>query len=242
MLTVHHLRKSQSERVVFLCEELELGYDLQTYDRDPATMAAPPAYKALHPLGAAPVITEGDLTLAESEAVVAYILGRHGDGRLMVGAEHSAYPDYLYWFAFVNGTLQPALSRNSLLRRSGLGDDNVVLQAMEERAANMLRLADARAAAVEWLAGEGLYRSGRHDDIHVDDDALLRAVRAGALRRPARLRASNRRTACLSAGHGRGRSRYEIAARLDRRVRWGPRRAYGAGPSHILSRRPVCAA
>ena len=61
MLTVHHLGKSQSERVVWLCEELEIPYELKRYDRDPVTILAPPQYKALHPIGAAPVIIDGDL-------------------------------------------------------------------------------------------------------------------------------------------------------------------------------------
>jgi glutathione S-transferase len=66
MLTVHHLGKSQSERIVWLCEELAIPYELKRYARDPVTMLAPADYKALHPIGAAPVITDGDLVLAES--------------------------------------------------------------------------------------------------------------------------------------------------------------------------------
>ena len=65
MLIVHHLGKSQSERIVWLCEELAIPYELKHYTRDPVTMLAPADYKALHPIGAAPVITDGDLVLAE---------------------------------------------------------------------------------------------------------------------------------------------------------------------------------
>ncbi len=65
-MIVHHLGKSQSERIVWLCEELGIPYELKVYDRDPVTRLAPPAYKALHPMGAAPVITDGDVVLAES--------------------------------------------------------------------------------------------------------------------------------------------------------------------------------
>jgi glutathione S-transferase len=78
MLTVHHLGKSQSERIVWLCEELEVPYALKRYTRDAQTMLAPPDYKALHPIGAAPVITDGDLVLAESGAVVDYIIATYG--------------------------------------------------------------------------------------------------------------------------------------------------------------------
>jgi len=64
MLTVHHLGKSQSERIVWLCEELGLDYDLKHYVRDAQTMLSPPELKALHPIGSAPVITEGAMVLA----------------------------------------------------------------------------------------------------------------------------------------------------------------------------------
>jgi len=73
MLTVHHLGKSQSERIVWLCEELAIPYELKHTARDPKTMLAPPEYKALHTIGSAPVITDGDLVLAESGAIVEYI-------------------------------------------------------------------------------------------------------------------------------------------------------------------------
>ena len=82
MLTVHHLGKSQSERVVWLCEELEIPYELKRYDRDPVTILAPPQYKALHTIGAAPVIIDGDLVLAESGAIIEYIIAKHGNGAL----------------------------------------------------------------------------------------------------------------------------------------------------------------
>jgi hypothetical protein len=78
VLIVHHLGRSQSERIVWLCEELGVPFELKRYERDPATVLAPPEYKALHPLGAAPVITDGDLVLAESGAVAEYILAKHG--------------------------------------------------------------------------------------------------------------------------------------------------------------------
>ena len=81
MLTVHHLRQSQSERIVWLCEELGLEYDLKLYDRRSDNRLAPDDYKALHPSGTAPVITDGALTLGESGAIVEYIAGRYGEWR-----------------------------------------------------------------------------------------------------------------------------------------------------------------
>lgn len=123
MLTVHHLGKSQSERIVRLCEELGLSYDLKVYERDPVTRLAPPQYKALHPLGAAPVIEDGDVVLAESGAIIDYIAAKYGNGRLMLGPDH---PD------FVN-----------------LPDDNAMLRAMKGR----LGLVEARLAKADYLAG-----------------------------------------------------------------------------------------
>ncbi len=126
MLTVHHLGRSQSERIVWLCEELEIPYRLKCYRRDPVTMLAPPEYKALHPIGAAPVITDGDLMLAESGAVVEYIIGRYGNGRLALDAGHRDYSHFLYWFHFANGTLQANMGRNMILNRLKLPEDNPI--------------------------------------------------------------------------------------------------------------------
>ncbi len=108
MLTVHHLGISQSDRAVWLCEELGIDYQFKRYERDPVTRAAPPAYKALHPAGTAPVITDGDLALGESGAVLDYILGRYGNGRLAVAADQPNFADYLYWFHFANGSMMPS--------------------------------------------------------------------------------------------------------------------------------------
>ena len=108
MLTVHHLGISQSDRAVWICEELGIDYQLELYQRDPVTRAAPPEYKALHPAGTAPVITDGDLALGESGAVLDYIIGRYGNGRLAVTAEQPNFADYLYWFHFANGSMMPS--------------------------------------------------------------------------------------------------------------------------------------
>ena len=96
MLTVHHLGKSQSERVVWLCEELGVPYELKRYERDPVTVLAPPEYRALHPIGAAPVVADGDLVLAESGAIVEYIIAKHGGGRLAPGSDRPDFAAYLY--------------------------------------------------------------------------------------------------------------------------------------------------
>lgn len=95
-LIVHHLGVSQSDRIVWLCEELGIDYELKKYDRSP--YLAPAEYSALHPLGAAPVIEDGNVKLAESGACVEYIAQTHGKGRFIIAPGQKNYADYLYWF------------------------------------------------------------------------------------------------------------------------------------------------
>ena len=94
--TVHHLGVSQSDRIVWLCEELGLDYELKKYDRAP--ILSPASYKSLHPIGAAPVVTDGDVVIAESEACLEYICNIHGQGRLLVRPGEKNYADFLYWY------------------------------------------------------------------------------------------------------------------------------------------------
>ena len=154
MLTVHHLGVSQSERIVWLCEELGLPYELKVYDRDAVTRLAPPEYKALHPLGAAPVIEDGDVLLAESGAIVEYIVARYGNGRLVLAPDHPGFAPFLYWFHFANGTLQPATGRNMILGRLGLPADNPLIKAMKARLELALGLVEARLGTAVYLAGD----------------------------------------------------------------------------------------
>ncbi len=153
MLTVHHLGKSQSERIIWLCEELAIPYDLKRYERDPVTILAPPEFKALHPIGAAPVITDGDLVLAESGAVIEYIIARYGEGRLALGSSHPDFAPYLYWFHFANGNLQPNMGRNMVLRRLNLAADDPTLLAMKERLDRAFDLVEARLGEATYFAG-----------------------------------------------------------------------------------------
>ncbi|MEM6828365.1 MAG: glutathione S-transferase [Pseudomonadota bacterium] len=105
MLTIHHLRISQSERIVWLCEELGLEYDLKLYNRDPETRLAPPELKALHPMQIAPLIEDGDVLLGESGAIVEYIVGKYApETDLVPGPDHPDFADHLYWFHFANAT------------------------------------------------------------------------------------------------------------------------------------------
>ncbi|OTB14644.1 hypothetical protein K445DRAFT_319059 [Daldinia sp. EC12] len=151
-LVVHHLGVSQSDRVVWLCEELGIDYELKKYDRSP--IWAPPEYKALHPVGSAPVIEDGSIKLAESAACVEYILRTRGNGKLAIAPGQKDFAEYLYWFHFANGTLQPALVLALSLSRAGLGDDNESVKRNEDRRKQLLKFMDQRLSVVPWLAGE----------------------------------------------------------------------------------------
>ncbi len=153
MLTIHHLGRSQSERIVWLCEELGLPYELKHYDRDAVSKLSPPELRALHPLGAAPVITEGGLLLAESGAIVDYILAKYGEGRLALGPDHPDFATYLYWLHFANGNLQPNMGRNMILRRLELPADNAILLSTRERLERVLTLLETRLGEAAYLAG-----------------------------------------------------------------------------------------
>ena len=82
MITVHHLENSRSQRVIWLLEELHVPYEIRRYQRDGKTKLAPPELKAVHPLGKSPVVTDGNVTVAETGAIVEYLLETYGNGRL----------------------------------------------------------------------------------------------------------------------------------------------------------------
>jgi glutathione S-transferase len=156
MLTVHHLGVSQSERIVWLCEELGVPYELKRYRRNAHDRLAPPDYKALHPLGAAPVITDGDLTLAESGAIVEYIISRYGNGRLALRPDHPDYASYLYWFHFANGTLQHVGLRLMVLRRAELAADSAQIRGTEWRLKLALDHVETRLGQAPFFGGSEL--------------------------------------------------------------------------------------
>nr|WP_298928277.1 glutathione S-transferase family protein [uncultured Erythrobacter sp.] len=105
MLTLHHLEYSQSFRVLWLLEALGAEYELKSYDRDPKTRLAPAEYKALSPLGTAPVVTDGDMVLAESNAIMDFILDAHPQSDLRPAAGHKDRARHLFWFHAAQGTL-----------------------------------------------------------------------------------------------------------------------------------------
>ncbi len=146
MLTVHHLGISQSERIVWLCEELELDYAFQRYDRRADNRLAPDDYKALHPMGIAPVITDGALVLGESGAICEYICGRYGDGRLTPKPDDADFAEHLFWFHWSNATFMTTL----MMQLVG-GGENPFVKDRANRAWSM----------IEKRLGEAPYFGGR---------------------------------------------------------------------------------
>jgi glutathione S-transferase len=156
MLTVHHLGHSQSERIVWLCEELGLNYELKLYERRADNRLAPPEYKALHPMGTAPVITDGALVLGESGAICAYLIEIYGNGRFAAKKGEAGFTDYLHWFHFANGMLQPTIGRVMALERADPSEKNAPLQAAKDRFNLVLSMLEKRLSEVPFLAGKEL--------------------------------------------------------------------------------------
>jgi len=109
MITVHHLNNSRSQRILWLLEELGLPYEIRKYQRDPKTMLAPPELKAVHPLGKSPVITDGELVVAESGAIVEYLVERYGDGRFVPAAGTPEKLKYTFFLHFAEGSAMSPL-------------------------------------------------------------------------------------------------------------------------------------
>ena len=109
MITVHHLNNSRSQRVLWLLEELGVDYEVKRYERDPKTLFAPASLRAVHPLGKSPVLTENGVTIAESGAIVEYLIERHGGGRLIPAAGTPERQRYTYWLHFAEGSAMTPL-------------------------------------------------------------------------------------------------------------------------------------
>lgn len=127
MLTLHHLEYSQSYRVLWLLEELGTDYELKLYERDKQTRLAPADYKEISPLGTSPVISDGELNLAETAAIFDYILDQHPDSALQPAADSTARTDYLFWFHASQGSLMPMMLMS------------IVFQMLETRTPGLIR-------------------------------------------------------------------------------------------------------
>lgn len=152
MLTVHHLGVSQSDRIVWLCEELGLAYELKLYARSPGF--APADYKALSPYGTAPTITDGDLVLGESGAIIEYVSARYAGGRLTVAADQPNYADYLFWFHFANGTMMASQMMDLAVRMVTGAPPTPEASWITDRIDRAYAIADARLGEAAFFAGD----------------------------------------------------------------------------------------
>lgn len=155
MIVVHHLNESRSQRVLWLLEELELPYEIRSYQRDATTRLAPPELKQVHPLGKSPVLEDGGQTLIESGAIVDHLIRRHGAGALQPATDSDAYTVYQQWMHYAEGSaMLPLLLK---LYVSRLGDAGAPLQPrIESELANHLGYVNASLKDREWLVGDSL--------------------------------------------------------------------------------------
>jgi glutathione S-transferase len=165
VITVHHLNHSRSQRVLWLLEELELPYEIKYYERDPLTRLAPPSLKAVHPLGKSPVLVDEGVTVAETGAIVEYLVEKAG-GRLKPAPGTADWRRWTYWIHFAEGSLMPQLLLDLVLTALP-GRAPAPLQEAAKAAAEAARLAyaspnlktmfdyvESELAMRPWFAGE----------------------------------------------------------------------------------------
>jgi glutathione S-transferase len=152
MITIYHLETSRSERIVWLMEELGLDYKLEIFPRE-TTGAAHSTLKTIHPLGKAPVIRDGDTVLAESGAIVDYIVHRHGGGRLAPRPDDATYARYLYWLHFAEGSLMSLMLIALVLSRVPEAGASPVTARITDRVKLMLGFVDTELGDGPWFAG-----------------------------------------------------------------------------------------
>lgn len=117
MLIVHHLENSRSQRILWLLEELGVEYEIKRYGRDKQTSLAPPELKEIHPLGKAPVVVDNDVTVAESGAIIEYLVHTYDNGRLHPAAGTPDWRSYTYWLHYAEGTFMPLMIISLILGR-----------------------------------------------------------------------------------------------------------------------------
>jgi glutathione S-transferase len=135
MITVYHLENSRSQRVLWLLEELGLDYRIERYARDPKTMLAPPSLRKIHPLGKSPVVTDGDLVIAESGAIVEYLIDRYGGGRLIPAHGTPDRMRYIYWLHYAEGSAMTPLLLKLIFERLAKGPMPALVRPIVRRVA-----------------------------------------------------------------------------------------------------------
>ena len=188
MITVHHLNNSRSQRVLWLLEELGLPYEIEKYERNTQTMLAPPELLKVHPLGKSPVITDDGQTVAETGAIVEYLIERYGNGRLEPAAGSPERLRWRYWLHFAEGSAMPPLLLKLIFERIKVtpmpffakpiarGISNKVLAAMvEPNLKRQLDFMEAELGQSEWFAGDEFSAA----DIQMSFPVEAAAQRAG---------------------------------------------------------------
>ena len=155
MITVHHLNNSRSQRILWLLEELGLPYEIEHYQRDAKTNRAPDSLKAIHPLGKSPLITDDGMTIAESGAIIVYLLDRYGEGRLRPEKGTQDYHDYVHFLHFAEGSaMLPLLLA---LYTGFLGEAAAPIQPMIlNEIRGILDYCEYRLTRADWFAGDTL--------------------------------------------------------------------------------------
>ena len=154
MITVHHLENSRSQRVLWMLEELGLPYEIKRYERNKATMLAPPELKAVHPLGKSPVLQDGDRTLAETGAIVEYLVER-ADGRLGPPAHRDQALRYRFWLHYAEGSLMPPLLLKLVLSRIPLFGKRITKR-IQPMIDVHLDYVESELAQRPWFAGDAM--------------------------------------------------------------------------------------
>ena len=166
MLTLHHLHHSRSHRVLWLLEELGVPFDVKAYERHPETMLAPPELRAVHALGKSPVITDGEVTVAETGAIVEYLVDQYGQGRLRPAAGTPEFLRYRYWLHFAEGSAQPQLllkfHANRILAAATTAAEKAVARGVlanliastDTNLRNNLDFMESKLALSAWFAGD----------------------------------------------------------------------------------------
>ena len=152
MLIVHHLNNSRSQRVLWLLEELGLPYEIKHYQRNAKTMLAPPELRAVHPLGKSPVVTEGDVTIAETGAIVEYLTAREG-GRLGPSADPVEGQRWRQFVHYAEGSMMPPLLAMLVVGRLGLLG-RPARKPLQKMFAVHLKWLESELATRDWFAGD----------------------------------------------------------------------------------------
>lgn len=155
MIVVHHLNDSRSQRVIWLLEELGAPYEIKAYQRDAQTRLAPEELRAVHPLGKSPVITDGDMTIHESGAIIDYIIRRHGAGKLQPASGGPEHEVYLQWLHYAEGSAMLPLMLLMYVMRLGEGG-TALHPRIESEIANHLAYLDQSLNGRDYLLGQAL--------------------------------------------------------------------------------------